>query len=120
MRSTSISTSLNLKKIDKSFLPLSRTNIHIPIKKIVHLFKKHKFYKPKNIHESFVCCIHVREVSAPVSVTVICVISSPLLISANISKPILNTASTVSVISDVTMQSVNITSMPVCRSVSTN
>ena len=63
---------------------------------------------------------HVREVSVPVPVTAICVISSPLLISANISKPVLVTASTVSVISDVTMQSVNVTSVPVCRPVSKN
>ena len=62
-------------------------------------------------------CLHVREVSVPVPVTAICVISSPLLISANISKPVLVTASTVSVISDVTMQRVNVTSVPVCRSV---
>ena len=65
-------------------------------------------------------CLHVREVSVPVPVTAICVISSPLLISANISKPVLVTASTVSVISDVTMQSVNVTSVPVCRPVSKN
>ena len=65
-------------------------------------------------------CLHVREVSVPVPVTAICVISSPLLISANISKPVLVTASTVSVISDVTMQSVNVTRVPVCRCVSKN
>ena len=65
-------------------------------------------------------CLHVREVSVPVPVTAICVISFPLLISANISKPVLVTASTVSVISDVTMQSVNVTSVPVCRPVSKN
>ena len=53
-------------------------------------------------------CLHVREVSVPVPVTAICVISSPLLISANISKPVLVTASTISVISDVTMQCVNL------------
>ena len=51
---------------------------------------------------------HVREVSVPVPVTAICVISKPLLV----------TASTVSVISDVTMQSANVTSVPVCWSVS--
>ena len=117
---TSKSTSFDLRKIDKSFPPLSKTNIHIPTKKIVHLFKKHKFCKPKYIHKSFVHCLHVREVSVPVPVTAICVISSPLLISANISKPVLVTASTVSVISDVTMQSVNVTSVPVCRPVSKN
>ena len=117
---TSKSTSFDLRKIDKSFPPLSKTNIHIPTKKIVHLFKKHKFCKPKYIHKSFVHCLHVREVSVPVPVTAICVISSPLLISANISKPVLVTASTVSVISDVTMQSVNVTSVPICRSVSKN
>ena len=115
---TSKSTSFDLIKIDKSFPPLSRTNIHIPTKEIVHLFKKHKFCKPKYIHKSFVHCLHVREVSVPVPVTAICVISSPLLISANISKPVLVTASTVSVISDVTMQSVNVTRVPVCRCVS--
>ena len=114
------STSFDLRKIDKSFPPLSRTNIHIPTKEIVHLFKKHKFCKPKYIHKSFVHCLHVREVSVPVPVTAICVISSPLLISANISEPVLFTASTVSVISDVTMQSVNVTSVPVCRPVSKN
>ena len=65
-------------------------------------------------------CLHVREVSVPVPVTAICVISSPLLISANISKPVLVTASTVSVISDVTMQSVNVTRVPICRCVSKN
>ena len=117
---TSKSTSFDLRKIDKSFPPLSKTNIHIPTKKIVHLFKKHKFCKPKYIHKSFVHCLHVREVSVPVPVTAICVISSPLLISANISKPVLVTASTVSVIADVTMQSVNVTSVPVCRSVCKN
>ena len=64
-------------------------------------------------------CLRVREVSVPVPVTAICVISSSLLISA-ISKPVLVTASTVSVISDFTMQSVNVTSAPVCRPVSKN
>ena len=58
-------------------------------------------------------------VSLPVPLTAICFISSPL-ISANISKPVLVIASTVSVISDVTMQSVNVTSVPVCRSVFKN
>ena len=119
-RNTSKSTSFDLIKIDKSFPPLSRTNIHIPTKQIFHLFNKHKFCKPKYIHKSFVHCLHVREVSVPVPVTAICVISSPLLISANISKPVLVTASTVSVISDVTMQSVNATCVPVCRPVSKN
>ena len=114
------STSFDLRKIDKSFPPLSRTNIHIPTKEIVHLFKKHKFCKPKYIHNSLVHYLYVREVSVPVPVTAICAISSPLLISANISKPVLFTASTVSVISDVTMQSVNVTSVPVCRPVSKN
>ena len=65
-------------------------------------------------------CLHVCEVSVPVPATAICVISSPLLISANISKPVLVTASTVSVIFDVTMQNVNVTSVPACRSVSKN
>ena len=66
---------------------------------------KNKFCKPKYIHQSFVQCLHVCEVSVPVPVTDIYVISSPLCISANISKPILVTASTVSAIS---MQSVNV------------
>ena len=117
---TSKSTPFDLRKIDKSFYPLSRTNIHIPTKKIFHLFKKYKFCKPKDIHKSFVHCLHVRAVSVPSPVTVICDISSPLLIPANISKPVLVNASTVSVIADVTMQSINITSVPVCRSVSKN
>ena len=76
--------------------------------------------KPKYIHKSFVHCLHVREVSVPVPVTAICVISSPFLISANRSKPVLVNASTVSAISDVIMQSVNVTSVPVCRPVSKN
>ena len=63
---TSKSISFDPRKIDKSFPPLSRTNIHIPTKKTVHLFKKHKFCKPKYIHKSFVHCLHVREGSAPV------------------------------------------------------
>ena len=65
-------------------------------------------------------CLHVREVSVPVPVTAICVTSSPLLISANIIKPVLVTASTVSVISDVVMQNVNVTIVPVCRSICKN
>ena len=65
-------------------------------------------------------CLHVREVSVPVPVTAICVISPPLLISANISKPVLVTASTVSAISDVTVQSVNVNSVRVCRPGSKN
>ena len=65
-------------------------------------------------------CLHVREVSVPVPVTAICVISSPLLISANIIKPVLVTATTVSVISDVIMQSLNVTIVAVCRSVCKN
>ena len=94
----------NLRKVDKSFPPLSRTNIQIPTEKTIYLFKKHKFCKPKYIHKSFVHGLHVRKVSVLVPVTAICVISSSFLISANISKPVLVTASTVSVISDVTMQ----------------
>ena len=58
-------------------------------------------------------CLHVREVSVPVPVTAICVISSLLLISVNISESVLVTASKVSVISDVSMQSVNVTGVPV-------
>ena len=64
-------------------------------------------------------CLYVREVSVSVPVTAIYVVSSSLLISAKVSKPVLVTASTVSVISDVTMQSVNITSVPI-RSVCKN
>ena len=45
---------------------------------------------------------------------------SPLFISDNISKPILVSESTVSVISDITMQSVNVTSVPICTSVCRN
>ena len=65
-------------------------------------------------------CLHVCEVSVPVPVTSICVISSPLLISANISKTVFFTASTVSAIPDVIMQSANVTNVPVCRPVSKN
>ena len=65
-------------------------------------------------------CLHVCEVSVPVPITAICVISPLLLISVNISQPVLVTASTVSAISDVTMQSVNVTNVPVCRPVSKN
>ena len=115
---TSKSPSLDLRKIDKPFPPLPRTNIHIPTKKTVHLLKKQKFCKPKYIHESFVHCLHVREVSILVPVTAICVISSPFLSSTNIRKPDLVIASIVSVIADVTMQSVNVTSVPFCRSAS--
>ena len=113
---TSKSTSFDLRKIDKSFPPLSNTNIYIPTKKIVHLSKKTQFCKHKYIRKSFVHCLYVREVSVSLPVTAICVILSPLLISANISKPDLVTGSTVSVVPDVTMQSVNVTSVPVCRS----
>ena len=59
-------------------------------------------------------CLHIREVTA------IGVISSPLLISVNINKLVLVTASTASVISGVTIQSVNVTSVPVCKSVGKN
>ena len=114
---TSKSTSFDLIKIDKSFPPLSRTNIHIPTKEIVHLFKKNKFCKPKYIHKSSVHCLHV---SVTVPVTAIWVISSSSLISANIIKPVLVTASTVSAISDVTVQSVNVNSVRVCRPCSKN
>ena len=55
-------------------------------------------------------CLHIHEVSAPI----------PCVVNANVSKPFLVTAYTVSVISDVTMQSVNVTSVPICRSVSKN
>ena len=72
------------------------------------------------MHETFVQSLPVREVSVPLPVTAICVDSSPLFMPVNISKPILVTPSTVSVISDVTMQSVNVTSVPVCRPVSKN
>ena len=117
---TSKSTSFNLRKIDKSFPPLSKTNIYISTKKNVNLFKKHNFCKPRYIHKWFVHWSHFLEVSVPVPATAICVVSSPLLISANINKPVLVTAPTVSVISDVTMQSVNVTSVPVCRSACKN
>ena len=62
----------------------------------------------------------LHEVSVPVPVTAICVASSPLFISANISKPILVIESTVSVISDVTMQNVTVTSVHICSSVCRN
>ena len=65
---------------------------------------------PKYIHKSFVHCLHVHEVSVPI----------PCFVNANISKPVLVTAYTVSAISDVTMQSVNVTSVPICRSDSKN
>ena len=117
---TSKSTSFGLRKVEKSFPPLLKSNVHISTKKNVHLFKKHKFYKPNYIHKSFVQCLHLREVSVPVPVTAIYVVSSPLFISSNISKPILVSASTVSVISDVTMQSVNVTSVRFCRSICRN
>ena len=42
---TSKSTSYDLRKIDKSFPTLSKTNIRTPAKNNVHLFKKHKFCK---------------------------------------------------------------------------
>ena len=50
-------------------------------------------------------------VSVPLPVAAICVVSSPLLISANISKLVLVTASTVSVIPDVTLENVSATSV---------
>ena len=115
--STSKSTSFDVRKIKKSFPPLRKTNIHISTKENVHHFKNQKFCKPKYIHKSFAHCLHVREVSLPVPIAAICVVRSPLFISANISKPILVSASTVSVISDVTMQSVNVTIVPISRSV---
>ena len=65
-------------------------------------------------------CLHVREVSVPKPVTAICVISSPFIYSVNVSKLVLVNASTVSVIADVAMLSVNVTSVPVCRSFSKN
>ena len=46
------------------------------------------------------------------------VLPSPSYFRANIGKPVLVTASTISVTSDVTMQSVNVTSVPVYRSIS--
>ena len=110
---TSKSASFYLRKIEKSFSPLSKTNIHISTKKNIHLFQKHKFCKPKYIHKSFVQCLHVREVSS-------CVANSSIFISANNSKPILVTAFTISVVSNVTMQSVNVTSRPICRFVCRN
>ena len=59
-------------------------------------------------------------ISVLVPVTAICVISSALLISANISKLVLVTASTVSVIFYVINQNVNVTIVPICRPVSKN
>ena len=114
---TSKSTSFNLRKINKSFPPLSKTKIHIPTKKNV-TFLKNKFCNPKYVHKSFVHCLHIQEVSLPVPVTAICVVSSPLLVSANINIQVLIAASTVSVTSDVTIQSV--TSVSICRSVCKN
>ena len=109
----------DLSKIENSFPPLSKTNIHISTKqKNVHHFEKQKFCKPKYIHKSFALCLHIRDVSVPV--TAICVLSSPFFISANISKTILVSASTVSAVSDATMQSVNVTSVPICRSLCRN
>ena len=108
------------KKVEKSFYPLSKTNIYISTKKDVHLFKKHEFCKPKSIHKSFVQCFHALEVSVPVRVTAICVVSFPLFSLANVSKLILVSAYTVSVISDVTIQSVNVTKVPICRFVCRN
>ena len=49
---------------------------------------------------------------------VLLVLPSPSYFRANIGKPVLVTATTVSVTSDVTMQSVNVTSVPVYRSIS--
>ena len=101
--SSSKLTSFYLKRIKKSFPPLSKTNIHISAKKNVHSFKKHKLFKPKSIHKSFIQCLHVFKFYVPVPVTASCAVSSPLFISTNISKPILVSAATVSAISDVTM-----------------
>ena len=117
---TSKSISLDLRKIEKSFPSLSKTNIYISTKNNVHHFKKHKFCKSKYIHKSFIHCFRVREVSLPVLVTAICLASSLLFISVNISKPILVSASAVSAISDFTMQSVNVSSVPICRFVCKN
>ena len=44
---TSKSTSFDLRKIDKSFPPLSRTNIHIPTKEIV---LHHQYYHHHHLH----------------------------------------------------------------------
>ena len=109
-----------IQKIEKSFSPLSKTNIHILTKKNVHLFKKHNFRKPKSIHKSFLQCFHVCEVSVPVPATAICVVSSPLFSSANINLKNLVFPSTVSIISGVTMQSVNVTSVTICRTLCRN
>ena len=75
------------------------------------------FFTRYFIHKSFVLCLHVYKVSVLVAVTTICVVSSPVFISANISKPILVSASTVSVISKVNIQGVYVSSVPICRSV---
>ena len=106
--------SFDLRKIEKSFSLLSKTSIHITTKKNFHYFNKHRFCKFKYIHKSFVHYLHVCEVSVPVPVTAIYIVSFPFFISASISKPILVSASTISVISDVTMQSVNVTSTLIC------
>ena len=74
------STSFALKRFEKSFPPLSKTNIHVSSRENVHHFKKYKFCKPKYIHKLFVHCLYVHEVSVPVPVTVTCVISSPLFL----------------------------------------
>ena len=106
--------SFDLRKIEKSFSLLSKTSIHITTKKNFHYFNKHRFCKFKCIHKSFVHYLHFCEVSVPVPVTAICIVSSPFFISDSISKSILVSASTISVISDVTMQSVNVTSTLIC------
>ena len=89
---------INIRKINKSFPPLSKTDIHIPTKKIVHHFKQHKFCKPLSIFINHLYIFTCLWSFCTVPVTAICIVSSPLLISANISKSVLVTPSTVSVI----------------------
>ena len=53
------STSFDLRKIDKSFPPLSRTNIHIPTKEIVHLFKKNTSFVSLSIFINHLCIVYM-------------------------------------------------------------
>ena len=104
---TSKSTSFDLRKIKKSFPPVSKTNIHILTKKNIDYFKKHKFCKPKYIHKLFVLSLHVSKITAPVPATAFCVVSSPLFIPASVTKSILVSAFIIFVISNVIIESVN-------------
>ena len=53
------STSFNLRKINNSFAPLSRTNIHIPTKEIVHLFKKNTSFVSLSIFINHLCIVYM-------------------------------------------------------------